>query len=120
MRGLELMRRLEGEAATDHPFIRWWRPENDFLDYDLLDHFRSSLGKEDEYGGFELLTMNEMWNELRRVAGDRVEHYRTTKRGDVIEWRHLEMNGMMTDIFPYTADAMLTIYDAETRDNPVC
>lgn len=120
MRGLEIMRQLSEETVADHPFIRWWRPENDFVDYDLVAEFRTDLGKEEDYGGFELLTMQEMWDELKRVAGDRVSHYRKTISGDVIEWQHLEANGMQTDLFPYTAEAMLTIYDAETADNPLC
>lgn len=120
MRGRELMNRLHGQAVVDHPFIRWWRIENDFLDYDLVERFRSRLAKDEEFGGFDLLTMDEMWTELKRVTGERVCRCHMSRSGEMIEWQHLEADGMHTDMLPYTAETMLTIYDAETRDNPLC
>lgn len=120
MRGQEIIKQLQGSAVIDHPFVRWWRPENDFFDYDLVERFRSSLGVDEEFGGFELLSMAEMWTELKRVAGERVSHYRKTRSGDLIEWQHLEADGMRVDTLPYSAESMITIFDAETHDNPLC
>lgn len=120
MLGQEILRELEGKADTNHPFVRWWRRENDFCDYDLVERFRTTLDSGEEFGGFELLTMREMWDELKRVAGERVSRASKSRKGDVIEWRHLEVEGMRVDELPFSAAAMIAIYDAETRDNPIC
>ncbi|HAD03328.1 MAG: hypothetical protein A2091_13390 [Desulfuromonadales bacterium GWD2_61_12] len=120
MRGLEILKELQNTALVNHPFVRWWRPENDFCDYDLVERFRSTLGSGEEFGGFELLTMQEMWDELKRITGERVSRYRKSQSGDMIEWRHLEVDGMRVDVLPYSAETMIAIFDAETRDNPVC
>lgn len=120
MRGPEMLKELQGKVDTNHPFVRWWRPENDFCDYDLVERFRATLGSGEEFGGFELLTMREMWDEVKRVTGERVSRCRKSRSGEMIEWRHLEVDGMRVDVLPYAAETMIAIYDAETRDNPIC
>lgn len=120
MRGQEILKELQGRASSGHSFVRWWRPENDFCDYDLIERFRDALTSDEEFGGFELLTVKEMWDELQRVSGGRVTRGHKSRGGNIIEWRHLEVDGMRVDVLPYTAESMLAIYDAETRGNPIC
>lgn len=118
MKGEEIRRVMQEQLAPKHCFVRWWRKENDFLDYDLIDRFQQSMSPEDEIGGFDLLTMDEMWEEVKRVAGERVIHYRDNGM-DFIEWLPVSGMQMQTEILPYSAESLQTIFDAETEDNPI-
>jgi hypothetical protein len=118
MIGREVTKTIDGMRTENHKFVKWWRKENDFLDYDLLDRFLSSRDAGEEIGGVELLTMDDMWNEVKRVGGKRVNLIHEPK-GDSIEWTHKVKDTVRTDHCAYTPPALIAIYDAETRGNPV-
>ncbi|RNC67468.1 MAG: hypothetical protein ED859_14665 [Desulfuromonadales bacterium] len=119
MRGSEIKRMLTENVRSEHRFVRWWRKENDFFDYDLIDRFLEGVSSGEEIGGIELLTMDEMLEELRRVSGNRVTVVHG-EAGDSVKWIHGGSGGERVDVCMYTPEALLTIYDAETRGNPVC
>ena len=73
MKGSEIVSTLKQQARADHLFVKWWRKEEDFLDYDLIDRFLEQATKDEEIGGLQLLTMNEMRDEVKRVGGTRVK-----------------------------------------------
>jgi hypothetical protein len=119
MRGLEITKAINGIRTENHKFVKWWRKENDFLDVDLLERFLENRNFGDEIGGVELLTMDDMWNEVKRVGGRRVKLIHEAK-GDSIEWTHKVKGTDRTDHCAYTPPALIAIYDAETRGNPIC
>lgn len=114
MRGRELISEVMQRHTTDRPFIKFWRKENDFLDYDLVDRFIENIAPDDEIGGLELLTMDEMWNEVKRVAGKRVN-----LSNETLEWSHVDKYGVDPRVCPYTPESLLDIYNSETRGNPI-
>lgn len=118
MRGSEILRTLKERRAEEHRFVKWWRKEEDFLDYDLIDRFIDNTTGSEEIGGIDLLTMDDMWNEVRRVGGTRVRlvHEPT---GDRLEWMHPGKDGMRTDVCTYSPETLMRIFDCETRGNPV-
>jgi hypothetical protein len=118
MRGREISKTLDERQASEHRFVKWWRKENDFLDVELVDGFRKRVTENEEIGGLELLTMDDMEQEVKRLCGQRVKIVHG-KGGDKIEWRHLSKKGDHTDIWPRTPESLMTIYDAETKGNPV-
>ena len=99
-------------------FVKWWRKEEDFLDYDLLDRFMTNSSEEEEIGGIELLTMDDMWHEVERVSGTRVKLVHTGSR-DRVEWVHKGKSGIHAEVCDYTPETLMTIYDVETGGNPV-
>ena len=99
------------KQTTDRPFIKFWRKENDFLDYDLVDRFIENVKPDEEIGGIELLTMDEMWNEVKKVAGKRVN-----LTNEMLEWAK---NGDSWRTCPYTPESLLDIFNSETRGNPI-
>jgi hypothetical protein len=119
MRGLEITKAINGMRMENHKFVKWWRKENDFLDYDLLERFLENRNFGDEIGGVELLTMDDMWNEVKRVGGRRVRLVHEPK-GDSIEWTHKVKGTDRTERCAYTPPALIAIYDVETHGNPVC
>lgn len=117
MRGHEITQALKERRNDNHCFVKWWRKENDFLDYDLIDRFMDNMHGE-EISGIDLLTMDEMWGELRRVAGTRVKLVHE-KKGDCIEWAHNGKEGEKVHVCAYTPETLMTIFDVETGGNPI-
>jgi hypothetical protein len=118
MKGREIVATLKEQARADHRFVKWWRKEEDFLDFDLIDRFLEHATADEEIGGLQLLTMNEMQEEVKRVGGTRVKFIHEAS-GDKIEWVHLAKEGVRTQVCAYTPEALLTIFDVETHGNPV-
>jgi len=119
MKGREIVTTLKEQARADHRFVKWWRKEEDFLDYDLIDRFLEHATKDEEIGGLQLLTMDEMLDEVKRVGGTRVKFIHGPS-GDKIEWVHQAKEGVSTThVCAYTPEALLTIFDVETHGNPV-
>jgi hypothetical protein len=110
----EIAKTIRNERTSDMQFISWWRKEEDFLDYDLIDRFMENAGQNREVGGYELLTTEQMWDRLEKVCGKRV--LKTQKAGEqLIEWD--TKGGVRT--CPYTPKSMIEIFDVETKGNVV-
>lgn len=88
----------------------------DFFDYDLIERFKEIAGANKELGGIDLLTMDEMWDELKRIAGARVKLVHTTS-GDSVEWMYKGKTGTKTQTCTYTPETLMTIFDVETKGN---
>lgn len=115
MRGREILKTVEQLRNDEHCFVKWWRKENDFADYDLIDRFAATAAPSEEIDGLDLLTLDEMWNEVKRIGGNRIKLVHELK-GDTVEWDHLGK----TEVCVYTPETVLHIFDAETRGNPIC
>jgi hypothetical protein len=118
MRGREIVAALNERRTEKHCFVKWWRKEEDFLDYDLIDRFVENTGGTEEIGGIDLLTMDEMWNEVRRIGGTRVTLLHN-ENGDRVEWVHEGKTGLRTNVCAFTPETLMEIFDVETRGNPV-
>jgi len=122
MQGYELVKEIEKErsAHPDRVFIKWWRKEEDFIDFDLLTRFLENLNYSSDISGFDLIDQDQMWRAVESRTNGRVT--RVQKNGDwVLLWT--PSKGLETDVTctecPYTPDMLLKILDAETRDNYV-
>lgn len=118
MRGREIIATLNERRSGEHRFVKWWRKESDFLDYDLVDRFVDNSGGIEEIGGIDLLTMEDMWNEVKRVGGTRVELLHDAD-GDKVKWTHSGKTGVRTNVCMYTPETLMEIFDVETKGNPV-
>ena len=118
MRESEILKMIEERRNENHHFVKWWRKEDDFFDYDLIERFKENAGSNKELGGIDLLTMDDMWNELKRIAGARVKLMHDTS-GQSVEWVHTGKAGTKTQVCTYTPETLMTIFDVETKGNPV-
>lgn len=118
MKGREVIATLNDKRGEKDCFVKWWRKEEDFLDFDLVDRFIENSSGSEEIGGIDLLTMDQMWNELKRVSGTRVTILSDVD-GDKVRWVHRGKTGLRTELCPYTPETLMTIYDIETKGNPV-
>ena len=109
-----LQKAIRDQVRPEHLFIKWWRKEEDFLDFDLLERFRTNLSDDQTIEGFDLVGMDEMWGYLQKVAGNKVD--RVVKNGvDTLLWSDEEK--MVVKEMPFTAESLIEVFDAETDDN---
>lgn len=118
MRGYDIITTLNDRRTDKHCFVKWWRKETDFLDYDLIDRFIENTKGTEEIGGVDLLTLDDMWNEVRRIGGSRVTLVHGTN-GDSVEWTHRGKTGVHKNTCAYTPETLMQIYDVETKGNAV-
>lgn len=118
MRGREIYSAVVNLRTDAHSFVKWWRKENDFLDYDLIDRFITNIDHAEEIDGLELLTLDEMWDAVTRICGSRVKLVRDSK-GEHVEWTHSGKSGTHHEVCIYTPETVIKIFDVETRGNPV-
>ncbi|MEJ2470553.1 MAG: hypothetical protein P8Y91_04515 [Desulfuromonadales bacterium] len=120
MTGYELKQKLADSDTSGRHFIKWWRKENDFVDFELIDRFLEHLQSESEFEGYELLDMEQMWQELknRDPEGVWVEKHHGEK---VIHWRHAGHDGeSREDTYRYVPEALMALFDKETRGDTLC
>lgn len=126
MQGSEIVRQLDAETGA-HPernIIKWWRKEEDYIDFDLVEDFRRNLDASVEIEGFELIDLEHLWLAVREHCDER-RLKRESRNGKwVLIWEppedaeDVEGPGIARE-YPYTAQMLLKILDAETRDNYV-
>ncbi|WP_243374964.1 hypothetical protein [Geotalea sp. SG265] len=114
MTGREAVKTMKERRTENDRFVRYWRKEEDFLDYDLIERFETEGVNADNIGGIDLLTMDDMWSMVKKAVGSRVNLVHEAG-GDRIRWAHKGKE----DVCSYTPENLLTIFDAETRGNPV-
>ncbi|HEY6007201.1 MAG TPA: hypothetical protein VIU40_02690 [Geobacteraceae bacterium] len=115
MTGKEVLAQIRESRTPDQQFIKWWRKEEDWLDFDVIDTFAANVSESEEIDGFELVGYDEMWQYLEKVAPGRVA--RTQKGGQsLVSWRR--KSGEEREC-PYTPQSLVDIFDAETEGNYV-
>jgi len=115
MDNIEIRSAIDQRRTEATRFIRWWRKENDFVDFELLNSFLDRLGSGVDFAGFELLDTEQMWQALMNACpGCACRENRG--RGAVIVWHP---GGDKRDAveLPYSDESIMTIFDAETRGN---
>jgi len=117
MNGKELFKELEQLREENHHFIKWWRKENDFVDIELIDTFYETAKAGDQYEGFELLDMEQLWVIVKKQCGERV--MRTMKEGqEILSWERLDkQGGGRTISCSFAPEFLMQIFDVETRGN---
>lgn len=110
MRGSEVLMELNRAKAPGQHFIKWWRKENDFVDFELVKNFREHVEANQEFDGYELLNLEQMWQTLQKMFPERVSLERRTKGAFIIWSRE---GGEETEL-PYNSESVLQIFDEET------
>ncbi len=120
MTGNELKRDIRNNSSSVRCFIKWWRKENDFADYELVDHFLENLSPKSEIEGYQLLTMGEMLQELKRHEPTRV--WVDTQHGEkVLHWQHAGSDGVLReDTYRYMPEVLMALFDKVTHGDTLC
>lgn len=122
MQGNELVKRIQRdrEAHPECVFIKWWRKEEDWLDFDLVTRFLENLNYGSEIGGYELIDQEEMWRTIERRSTGRVSKVQRDGRS-VVLWeppQGAEVEDLLPE-YPDTPETLLKILDVETNYNYV-
>jgi hypothetical protein len=123
MEGYELVKKIRTETAA-HPervFIKWWRKEEDYIDFDLVTRFLERIDfSATEIGGYDLIDQDEMWQTIERRCNGRAS--KVQREGAwVLLWtppKGAELEERLPE-YPYTPESMLKILDVETDYNYV-
>ncbi|WP_303720172.1 hypothetical protein [Malonomonas rubra] len=119
MKASQIVTDLQRGKEQGKEFIKWWRKENDFTDYELLDNFINTAASKHEIDSYQLLDNDEMWDILKRWKPTGLRRSKSTK-SDNIEWQRKNENGeKQTYVCPYNSHNIMSIFDAETRNNTV-
>ena len=122
MQGYELVKKIESErnAHPERMFIRWWRKEEDYLDFDLVARFLEKLDYGAEIGGFDLIDQEEMWQTIKKRCDGRAAKVQRDGRW-VLVWtppEGAEIEERLSE-YPDTPESLLKILDVETNFNYV-
>lgn len=117
MTGRDVLKQIRIERKPEQCFIKWWRIENDFVDFELVDAFIESARNDEEFAGYELLNMEQMWETLSNLKPESLT--RGKKDGqDVIFWEQEAENGSTRSrVCPYSPDSLISVFDAVTKGN---
>ena len=111
------LKEIEQGKSQGKEFIKWWHIENDFVDFELIDHYLQAEDARHDFENFDLLDKDEMWEELKARTPDKLYH-RVATKSDTIEWHHHGKDGEMhTYVCPYNAHSIMAIFNSETRHN---
>lgn len=122
MKGHELVKQIEQEKI-EHPdriFIKWWRSEEDWVDFDLVTRFLENLSPSSEIGGYGLIDQDEMWRTVESRCQGRLSKVQRDGRW-VLLWNPpggAEVEDRLPE-YPDTPETLLKILDAETDYNYV-
>jgi len=120
MQGYELVKEIEKErsAHAERVFIKWWRKEEDYIDFDLVARFLENMNYSSEISGFELIDQDAMWKVVESRSNGKATKVQRDGRW-VVLWS--PPKGAETELTctecDYSPETLLRILDAETNDN---
>ncbi|HKK01374.1 MAG TPA: hypothetical protein VJ955_04325 [Desulfuromonadales bacterium] len=119
MNGKEIKAQINHQRTSTHCIVKWWRKENDFVDYELLDRFLEACKPDEEFAEFELLNLEQMWTVLAGATRDKME--REPRRGkEVVVWQRVDSKGQKEfREFPFAAEPLLEVFDEITKGNVI-
>ncbi len=113
MTGKELVEQVKAQRTASQCFIKWWRKEEDWIDYDLIDRFIANVKDDASIDGFDLVGIDEVWDQLQRICPGRVTKVKREGQETVL-WERTDGKKKECVYIPQT---LLEILDAETRGN---
>jgi hypothetical protein len=115
MKAQEVLRKLGQNRDPNQCFIRWWRTEGSLPKYELVWEFLENVSADEEFSGFELLTLDQMWETLEKMAPERISR-ESRMSGDFILWTHHSGAGeLVVEECPVSPESLMMIYDIETN-----
>jgi len=115
MKGREIVEEMTGRAKEAQCFIKWWRRENDFVDYELVEKFARDIQEDQEFAGYELLDVEQMWQVLHSQIGNRIRRETRTK-GEFLVW---DRKDGRTEECLFTPGSVMAIFDVETKGDVI-
>jgi hypothetical protein len=109
----DVIAKIAAEREERHCFIKSWITGHTFIDFNLIDPFIRTLGKDATIEGFELLDIEQMWQTLIDLDPDKLQRVKSGS-GEVVEWLWKDSDGTeKKTVYPFTPEGIMTIIDDE-------
>jgi len=109
----EVIEQIATQRREEHCFIKTWGVGSKFVDFDLLDRFIIKAGKDDEFAGFALFDIEEMWQTLIDLDPDKLVRVKKGE-GEIIEWEWQDSAGAVKKtVYPFSPEGIMTIVEDE-------
>ena len=109
----DVTERIAAQRRPEHCFIKSWGAGHKFVDFDLIDRFIGTAGRDERIEGFELLDIEAMWQALIELDPDKLVRVKSGG-GEVIEWLWRDSDGTEKKrVYPFTPEGIMTIVDDE-------
>lgn len=119
MRSADVIKGIKQGRSDGKSFVKWWRIENDFTDYELATSFIEHAESGHEIAGYELLDNEQMWEVLKRFKPHGLRRVQS-RSGEKIEWQKRDTGGgVHTETCAFTPEAIMYIFDYETGGDVV-
>lgn len=92
-------------------FIKWWGRDDTNADYGLIDIFLSRGEEVGEVAGFDLLSLEQMWQVFIAISPDRLTRKRQGGQ-EVIEWNWTDRQWQdHTGTYPFTPEGLMQLLE---------
>lgn len=109
----EVIEQIQIQRKPEQCFIKTWETGHTFTDIDLIDRFIAKGRQDKALEGFELLDMEQTWQELINLDPDNLNRIKGSS-GEVIEWIWTSGDGIeKKTVYPFTPEGIMTIIDDE-------
>jgi len=116
MNHAEMKETIGTRRQPAHRFIKWWGEDAALIDYELIDGFLAKGDKVGDVIGFELLTLEEMWQVFISLNPDRLSREREGD-GEVIRWTWQNRQGReQVSTFPFTPEGLMELMESDFID----
>ena len=113
-----LSKQIRQERKENLFFVKCWRKEDDFSDYEEIDVFLENLDPHHEFEGVELLNMEQMWEVIHRMNPKHLS--RGMQSGeDVILWERPNKEGAKKGKWTFLTDVVYLDLDHSQNKNLV-
>lgn len=112
MTGKDLLEVMKKTRTNEHRFIKWWRCSEHISAIELLDAFLDRAKAGDNFDGFTLLDMEEMWLLLSRKLPGQLT--RVIKGGyEVIVWERIDAGRIIAVSAPFEPGSLISLFETD-------
>lgn len=113
MTGREIVEQIKAQRSADHCCVKSWRNDHKFVDFEFVDRFIEQVKTADTFEGFELLSLDQMWEALTSLDPDNLLRVRRGNN-ELIEWVWTDKDGrQMKNTYPFSPEGIMTIMNDE-------
>jgi len=111
---------IEEQLEEDKVFIKWSSKNDGECHIELVDYFLSSVLDKASIEEFELLDLEQMWQELQKATDDRIERVWRNKV-EIIDWYVAGADGKeKVRSCSFRAPGLLATYEAVVAAKDIC
>jgi hypothetical protein len=113
MKVSDVAEQIRVQRSGEHCCIKSWVDDHRIVDFNSIEQFLEQAKADDMVEGFELLTLEQMWEALIALDPDNLVRV-ATPAGETIRWLWTDKNGKeIEQTFPFSPEGIMTIMNDE-------